>query len=58
MCRAYGDKFMIDRDFSSDVIGERIPASEEQIVHIQACIKAKRFVPFNKTMLSPNYEIY
>lgn len=49
---------MIDRDFSSDVIGERIPASEEQIVHIQACIKAKRFVPFNKTMLSPNYEIY
>lgn len=58
ICKVYGDKFKKDGEFAASIIGERIPATEEQIKHIEACIKANKFVSFNKEMMSPNYEIY
>ncbi len=35
-----------------------VPATKEQIAHLEACIAADGYLPWNDNMLTPQYEIY
>lgn len=34
------------------------PSTAEEIAHLDACIKAGKYVPFDESMVIINYEIY
>lgn len=34
------------------------PSTAEEIAHLDACIKAGKYVPFDESMVTINYEIY
>lgn len=52
--RIGGNKFKKDNSHGHILV----PATEQQIAHLKACIAANKYIPYTEEMLKPFYEIY